>query len=131
MYRLRYHLAKGENYKKWQLKNMETKTVDYFNPDEFYVVLKNAKLKNQKSTAQKIYKGINKTVCAWIEFNEYILYPNKYPINNRMKKLYYNPKHLPFWTDFVNTKNINTSKNWDNWKFEKVIINQTNIYKYV
>lgn len=131
MYRLRYHLAKGENYQKWQLKNMETKAVDYFDSNNFYVVLNNAKLKNQKSTAKKIYEGMNKTVCAWIEFDSYILCKNKYPINiSKMKKLYYNPKDLPFWTDFANTSNIHTSKNWDNCKFKQVIINQTCIYKY-
>jgi hypothetical protein len=131
MYKLRYHLAKGKNFQKWQLKNTETKQVEYFNTDEFYIIIDNAKLKNQKSTALKIYNGMNKTVCGWIEFNNYILYKNKLNINTRkLSRLYYNPRHLPFWTNYINTGNIKTSNNFDNSVFENIVINNKSIWAF-
>ena len=75
-YKLRYHLARGRNYKKWQLKHMSpvgkfALDTFYRNPDDFVALLHNCRLRNHGSVAKKIHDGMNKTVCAWIEFNDF------------------------------------------------------------
>ncbi len=95
MYKVRFHLAKGEHYMHWQIKD-ENDEVIYYDPSETNLRLTNCTLKNQMGTAEKIFRGANKSVCAWIECEDYELHnrSTSLPIKH---KLSYNPKVLPFW----------------------------------
>lgn len=109
MIKVRFHLAKGENFKKWQVRRKDE--VYYYDPDTVNLVMTNCKLKNQKATAQKIHDGANKSVCAWIECDEVEVLAGSYPRPDEF--YFYNPKHLPHW---YNQKGDNV----DNQKDEKL-----------
>jgi hypothetical protein len=97
MKRLRYHLGKGENFMKWQLRDSVNDTVEYYEPDTFEFTIVKGKLNNRPSTAKKIFEGENKTVCSWITFKdgvELMSFPAD-PV-----RISYNPKLNPHWTSF-------------------------------
>jgi hypothetical protein len=101
MYRVRFHLKKGENYLKWQVKNMETGNVEYYNPEETLLILQDCRLINKRQTAEKINRGEHKTVCAWIEcrtVNAYVEEDSSL-LQYRVPTLFYNPKKFPYWVD--------------------------------
>jgi len=98
-YQIRFHLAKGKNFMKFQVKNLKTGEVEYFDPDTTSLVLYDCVLKNQKTTAQKINCGANKTVCAWVRASKVVILNTK----TKMGKEYevsYNPRIAPYWRDF-------------------------------
>jgi len=71
MYRFRFHLQRGKDYLKWQLKNVDAKTKCYL-PVGVKIKLMNCVLVNNPSSANKIFTGESaKFVCAWIEFESY------------------------------------------------------------
>lgn len=93
MIKVRFHLAQGENYMKWQVKNHKGE-VTYHDPQEVTLAMYECKLVNQQGTAQKIFDGANKTVCAWIECEGIcILDPTEITDN----KVSYNPRVAPHW----------------------------------
>lgn len=110
MYKVRFHLAKGVNYQKWQVTDLETKEVYYFDPKSVSLEMKNCKLKNSKTVAQKIYLCLStKTVCSWIEceyfspnFLVYRYEDYKEYTDDRyyfVEPIFYNPKKHPNWVD--------------------------------
>ena len=66
-YRVRFNLGRGPRYRKWQIKDMVTGEVEHHDPDEVSLMIVKGVLRNQRATAEKIFDGANKTVCAWIE----------------------------------------------------------------
>lgn len=102
-YQIRFHLAKGENYMKWQVKDLSNGEVNYYDPEEYQLVLYDCVLKNQKTTAQKINCGANKTVCAWVRAGRVVLRSlarqSEYPYAS-IYEVAYNPKIKPFWCDY-------------------------------
>ena len=98
-YLIRFHLAKGSNFMKWQVKNQDDKTVSYYDPDAVSLCLENVVLCNQSGTAKKINKGANKTVCAWMRCNSVkIMSVYSDEISDNLK-LRYNPRIAPYWRD--------------------------------
>ena len=95
--RIRFHLARGENYKNWQV--IDYPKISYYNPFEHNLILKDCVLKNQRKTAEKIFNGANKTVCSWIVFKELTTVINSNFDKKKYKKIFYNPKKNPYWTD--------------------------------
>lgn len=116
MYKIRFNLARGENYKKWQIKTTTSKY--YLDPKKVNLIMEQCVLKNNKKIAKKIFEGENKSVCAWILCNKFSIKPIKPSfIINKANEIKYNPKKMPHWTDGKN--------NLDDKKFEKIItINQ-------
>jgi hypothetical protein len=97
MYKVRFHLGRGENYMKWQITSpCGNKT--YLDPEINNLEMVNCKLKNKKSVAKKIFKGENKTVCAWIECEKIHIWPDSLKCDLH-KNINYNPKNKPYWTD--------------------------------
>ena len=95
--RLRFHLGKGENYMKWQLRNKETDEVEYYNPSEFVFSVASGKLNNRRNVAKQIYEGSNKTVCSWISFD--VGRSGLSDFNKReVMSVKYNPRVKPYWT---------------------------------
>lgn len=94
MIKVRFHLAQGENYMKWQVKNHHGE-VTYHDPQEVTLAMYECKLVNQQGTAQKIFDGANKTVCAWIECEGICILASTTEIKSN--KVSYNPRVAPHW----------------------------------
>ena len=123
-YRLRYHLAKGPNFMKWQVRNKKLNLVDYFDPDTFVYTCKNGKLNNSSRTAQKIHDGDNKTVCSWISYEDMGSYNvTCYKLNNSvggLTRISYNPRIQPNWIKYDSP-----DTNIDGFEGDVYIINKT------
>lgn len=125
--RLRYHLARGEFYKHWQLKNSRIGKPVYFNPEDTNFLLEDVKLYNKRYAAQKIYEGANKGVCAWLSISGKIMVsPSEIDVSN-MTEVSYNPRVAPFWTYKIVGADSHLL-DIDLKEFDKVIINKTKIY---
>ena len=95
--KVRFHLGRGANYMKWQVK-YPNGDILFLSPDEYRLVLINCQVKNNSKTAQKIFDGSNKTVCAWITC-ENIAYSKEKEnsILRGCKEVSYNPRVQPHW----------------------------------
>ena len=98
-YRVRFHLARGDNYMKWQVFDKQQNTKDYFDPNSKSIFMKNCEPGNHATTAKKIYDGENKTVCAWVSCDDYQVWDNdRFTLStNAMTHYKYNPKKNPHW----------------------------------
>jgi hypothetical protein len=94
-YKIRLHLAKGPNYKKWQVKY--NKIITYYDPENFSITMINCRLRNHRKTAEKIFAGANKTVCAWIECEEIKVLENNF--FKSTIEIRYNPRIAPYWLE--------------------------------
>lgn len=87
---------------KFQVKNLKTNEVEYYDPEEYQLVLYDCVLKNQKTTAEKINCGANKTVCAWVRAGHVVprslARQSEYPYAT-IYEVSYNPRNQPFWCD--------------------------------
>lgn len=122
MYKIRFNLGRGENYLKWQVK-YNNSNVEYYSPEHYTLIMTKCILKNNRKTAEKIYLGKNKTVCAWINCQQLIIrYDYQMPESkNYTFLLSYNPKKKPYWTsDF--------GYDLDNTSFEYLYTVGRNIY---
>lgn len=96
--KIRFNLAKGENYMKWKINHSDGR-VSYLNPTEVQLILTKCQLKNNKRSAQMIFDGGNKVVCAWILCEKVeIRYSGFNQIDLSGKRLFYNPRKKPYWS---------------------------------
>ena len=102
MYKIRFHLGRGENFMKWQVK--APGYVQYVDPTEHQIAMFNAKLKVQLGTSKKIHEGACKTVCAWVQCEEFQIIRND-KIKPNINDFYvrFNPRRNPNWVDMQNT----------------------------
>ena len=97
--KVRFNLSAGKNYMKWKVEYPDRKP-EYYDPKEVQLLLGGCTLKNHRKTAQKIYEGANKTVCAWVRCEKLFtrtqdfLRLDSYADITQLK---YNPKRLPHW----------------------------------
>ena len=122
-YRVRFHLARGDNYMKWQVFDKQNNTKDYFDPNSKSLFMRSCELGNHPTTAKKIYNGDNKTVCAWISCDDYQVWDNeRFTLNaGAMTHYKYNPKKNPHWfTD--------THDNRDGLKLDTMITQSRAVY---
>ena len=99
-YRVRFHLARGDNYMKWQVFDRQQNTKSYLDPNFKSLVMFNCELGNHSSTAKRIYAGENKTVCAWVACDDIKIKDRSDvipPVANGMTHYKYNPKKNPHW----------------------------------
>ena len=114
MYKVRFHLGRGKNFMKWQVKYLGTEyggddVVSYVDPQDNQLAMMNATLKVQPSTAKKIHEGACKTVCAWIQCEAVQILPaNRLKVNDHDYRIQFNPKHCPDW---INSWNGNVISN--------------------
>jgi hypothetical protein len=103
MYKIRFHLAKGKNYLKWQIKSPDG-SVEFYEPSEVTIFMRGCRLHNSTSIALKIFGGAHKEVCAWVEAVHVMV--AVLPIKNIMdtsSKVLYNPRVSVNWrVDGVN-----------------------------
>lgn len=83
---------------KWQVK--APGYVQYVDPAEHQIAMFNAKLKVQTGTSKKIHEGACKTVCAWVECDEFQITRND-KISPNVNDFYvrFNPRRNPEWVD--------------------------------
>ena len=106
MYKVRFHLGRGTNFMKWQVKYLsedgdeDEDKVSYVNPQDNQLAMLGCKLSVQPTAAQKINDGANKTVCAWIECEAVqVLSVNRIKPNVNDYRVNFNPRKNPDWTD--------------------------------
>ena len=123
-YKVRFHLARGDNYMKWQVFDLQEDTKDYFDPDLKSIIMFDCRLGNHPATAKKIYEGDNKTVCAWVACDDVQIHERQAvipPPLNGMTHYKYNPKKNPHWfTD--------THLNRDGIKFKVMMTDKRKVY---
>ena len=100
MYKIRFHLGRGDNFMKWQVKHPDG-TVEYFRPEQRQLAMFNAKLKVQLGTSTKIHEGACKTVCAWVECEDLQVLGQADLVKPNVSDFYvrFNPRHNPNWVD--------------------------------
>ncbi len=99
--RVRFHLANGPNKYRWQVRTGDD--VSYYDPEDVILEMKNAVLRNQRGTAERILNGENKTVCAWVECDRVVAIPKGEDAAPRPESLcQYNPKRRANWFDEFN-----------------------------
>jgi len=93
-YKIRFHLSKGKNFMKWQVKSLNG-DVSYHDPLKVQLKLLGCVLKNQASTSKRIFLGAEKVVCAWVECDAIIVMPlGMLTIECPLK---FNPRVAPNW----------------------------------
>jgi hypothetical protein len=138
MYKIRFHLAEGKNFLKWQVTHYQlakptpayptgdivkykSKEVTYVDPEKHTLVMRNCKLRNQVGTAKKIHDGANKSVCAWIDCESVDISDNPIPTTFMDWQLRYNPRHHPHWRDAGGNQR-------DNEEFPLLLTNGRDVY---
>ena len=106
MIKVRSNLSRNKYYKFWKVTYGKDNSV-YYDPKLFDIVMKKCKLKNYKKTAEKIFCGANKSVCAWIECDEVEII-NRQETSFDLKKISYNPRIAPHWRN-ENNEDIDNS----------------------
>jgi hypothetical protein len=96
-FQVRFNLGAGENFLKWKVTN-PSGVAKYYEPSEVTIIMEGCKLVNHKGTAEKIFDGANKTVCAWVQASEVTVY---HKMDEEFltvgDKVCYNPKVAPNW----------------------------------
>jgi len=96
--KVRFNLARGKNYMKWKIK-YPSGEVEYHSPTDTQLLMTGCTLKNSRITAEKIFNGQHKVVCAWVlcknvqvKLNDFV----SYDIGNN-PRIKYNPRVKPYW----------------------------------
>jgi len=93
--KVRFNLGTGKNYMKWKIEYPDGK-VEYLRPTDVQLVMSDCTLKNYKKTAEKIFNGADKTVCAWVLCKEIEIRKENFESDNE-NKIRYNPRVQPNW----------------------------------
>lgn len=119
-YKVRFHLAKGENFMKWQVFDLKNNTKNYYDPDTRSIIMRDCLLGNHAETAKKIFNGDNKTVCAWVACEE-VRVVDSVPSLGRLTQYKYNPRKNPHW-------HTDRRTNADNLKFDVMVTHKRQVY---
>lgn len=109
--KVRFNLGKGKNYMKWKI--WSKSGVEYHRPCEVQLIMKGCQLKNSRKTAEKIFNGMNKDVCAWVVCDSIDIKFDNFEKVWFKDKLSYNPRKQPYW--------VFNSFEADNDKFAKIV----------
>lgn len=124
--KVRFNLSRGKNYMKWKVE-YPSGQVSYYHPTDIQIVMKKCQLKNNRKTAEKIFNGENKSVCAWILCDDiqvkYSMF-EQFDEFEHSQRLMYNPRKLPHWT-LDNISKINL----DGSHFERIGTVDYQLYK--
>lgn len=100
MYKVRFHLGRGEHYRHWQITG--NGLVQYYDPEIYSLFLSECTLISQPKAAQRVHDSGKKDVCGWVlcetwtasnvRDNEWVreLIDEEYPIDN-LARVWYNP----------------------------------------
>lgn len=106
--KVRFNLGKGVNYMKWKVEYPDGK-VEYHSPVETQLVMNGCQLKNYKKTADKIFNGANKIVCAWVLCDSIEIRKSNYSqFDLTCERIKYNPRVQPNWLiNGINSDGVN------------------------
>lgn len=97
MIKVRFNLSRGANYMKWKIEYPDG-TKEYLSPETHRLIMTKSLLKNYKKTAQKIFDGGEKVVCAWVMCESIeILETQPKDLINHTNTISYNPRVTPNW----------------------------------
>ena len=95
--KVRFNLGRGKNFMKWKVQ-YPNGVIEYYSPSEAQLVMTRCQLKNHKKTAQKIFEGANKTVCAWVLCEEIDIRKETFiQFDVNCDRIRYNPRVQPNW----------------------------------
>jgi hypothetical protein len=103
--KVRFHLGAGKHFKHWRIQ-YPNGVVQYVHPDSCQLHLIEGELRNGKKTAQKIFDGGEKVVCAWVLCEEVRCRDMIYGLSG--EAITYNPRVTPNWV--FNGKNADGHK---------------------
>ena len=106
--KVRFNLGAGKYFKHWKIE-YPNGVVQYVHPDSCQLHLIEAVLYNNKKTAQKIFDGGGKVVCAWVLCEEVHCRDMVYDGLNS-EAITYNPRVTPNW--------VFNGRNADGYKFD-------------
>lgn len=107
--KVRFNLGRGKNYMKWKI---ESKTgVEYHYPADVQLKMYGCQLKNNRKTAERIFNGENKDVCAWVLCDAIDIKFDNFEKVWVKDKLSYNPRKFPYWV-------------WNNWDVDNKCIDE-------
>lgn len=112
MFKLRYNLSRGKNFKKWKLTAPDN-SVKFLDPLKVDILLLNCVLYNNKKIAEKIFYGANKNVCAWIQAEEVLISNKQLDTLNLKQEVTFNPRVQPYW--------CYAGENFDNKKLSTIL----------
>lgn len=101
MYKVRFNLGRGKNYRTWQIA-LPSKEKIHFESKEVVLELKNPKLANSKKIAKKIFEGANKSVCSYIICEDVVIHKVGtigFDDIKQATEVRYNPRENPFWVE--------------------------------
>ena len=107
--KVRFNLSKGKNYMKWKI--WSNSGTEYHSPCDVQLIMKGCQLKNNRKTAEKIFNGMNKDVCAWVVCDSITIRHENFVKVWVKDKLYYNPRKQPYWV-------------WNNWDVDNKRIDE-------
>jgi len=116
--KIRFNLGRGKNYLKWKIERPGQKT-EYIDPNEVQLVLRNCVLKNNQTSAQDIYNGAHKKVCAWV-LCESVEIKNDDFSSHSENQIKYNPRIQPNW--LLNDVDV------DNEKFDTIVSDNRRLF---
>ena len=93
--KVRFNLGRGTNYMKWKVESKDG--IFYYDPEEVSLIMTGCTLKNYKKTAEKIYNGGEKVVCAWVLCNDLTISKIQTDVSGK-HQIKYNPRVTPNWT---------------------------------
>ena len=98
-YKVRFNLAKGAHYMTWKVICPDG-YIGYYSPSLSQLVMTGCTLKNNNKTAQAIYKGGEKVVCAWVLCDNITIKHTNFTQadeKDKSNKISYNPRKHPYW----------------------------------
>lgn len=101
MYRVRFHLAAGQNFRMWQVRHPDGRHT-YHDPSTTMLMMHGCYLRNSRRTAERIHAGARKSVCAWVlcrEVRVETVPPYNSPAELDPQRISFNPRTLPHWHD--------------------------------
>lgn len=94
--KVRFNLGAGKNFMKWKVERPDG-VISYHSPDEVQFIVHECVLKNQRTTALKIFNGANKTVCSWILCESIEIVTNGVSPQPDSERVSYNPRLAANW----------------------------------
>ena len=110
--KVRFNLGRGKNYMKYKVQYAD-KSVEYFDPSENQLIMHKCKLSNSKKTAEKIFNGAGKSVCAYVLCESIVIKQNDFIKDEGYSKVCYNPRIAPNW--------VFEDSNADDKEFDQII----------
>jgi hypothetical protein len=127
---VRFHLARGKNYLKWQVKIVQNggKLCEhYYDPTEYELELVGCRLVNRPGQAKRVFDAGVKSVTGWIKCDTvHVKNINRYdPVMvDDLEKLYYNPIKDIHWRRESDAGEFN----WDYSEYAALVTQGRRVY---